>query len=179
MALLKFSVLPGIAQCGFFFFLGVATFVIFGRTRDETRAARLLMSLAIAALAGLATVLSPGYGASLLGTGGLFAAATLALTAMEPAEDRRMNGFWAACGDASYGMYLWHVPLQVALFVLVTPYVQPSELAKSPWFLVAYLSIVCTVARVMFLLFERPMRGLIRKRFSATRPAADSAVAAP
>ena len=44
MALTKFSVLPGIAQCGFFFFLGVATYVIFARTQDAARAAKLLIS---------------------------------------------------------------------------------------------------------------------------------------
>jgi peptidoglycan/LPS O-acetylase OafA/YrhL len=53
-------------------------------------------------------------------------------------------------------MYLWHVPLQVALFVAVTPYVQIADLAKSPWFLLAYLIVVCAVARLMFVLFERP-----------------------
>jgi peptidoglycan/LPS O-acetylase OafA/YrhL len=133
----------------------------------------------IVALAAFVTMLAPGYAATFLGTGGFFAAATLALTAMEPADDRQINRFWASCGDASYGMYLWHVPLQVALFVAVTPYVQIADLAKSPWFLLAYLIVVCAVARVMFVLFERPARSWIRNRFSGRRSPASAAVAAP
>lgn len=179
MLLINVSVLPGISHCGFFFFLGVATYVIFARTRKAPRVAKLLLSLAIAAPAGLATVLLPGEGARFLGTGGFFAAATLALTALEPVEDGRLNGFWAACGDASYGIYLWHVPLQAALFVGLTPYFQLGEVAKSPWFLVAYLVVVCTVARAMFLLYERPARTWIRQRFSTVPSSASPAVAAP
>jgi len=73
----------------------------------------------------------------------------------------RMFSFF---GDISYSMYLWHVPIQLSLFVLVFAFgysVQPG----SHLFFLAYMATVVFVSHVSTKYWERPSQAFIRNTF--------------
>ena len=155
-----------VPMCGFYFFQGVALARLhdqFGeRTGRRLFAAALLIALGCAGLT---------WGGALpreaLGIPGLAAAAILLLAGAERAAPQllRRSGQWL--GDNTYGLYLWHVPVQMALVLLLVPQVDPAALAQSGWFLAFFLLGTTALARMSFVLFERPMRERIRIRFAA------------
>jgi peptidoglycan/LPS O-acetylase OafA/YrhL len=71
-------------------------------------------------------------------------------------------------GDNTYGMYLWHIPLQLMILLGLSRFTKVSDLALSPWFLAFYALLVVGVARLSFVYFERPARDYLRQ-FSKRR----------
>lgn len=139
-----------LAQCGFCFFLGVTL---------EVASPKVARLFAIALLA---------MGAALLwrarlhfGVPALFGAILVGLIELE----RFIPDQWArtltAIGDNTYGMYLWHMPLVILMFLIFGTGLAGA--ATSPWFLLAFLTTVILIARVSFLWFEKPMRNRIRR----------------
>ena len=72
-------------------------------------------------------------------------------------------------GDNTYGMYLWHVPVQIAIILFFARFAVPSDVYLSPWFLISYLALVIGLARLSFVFFERPFRSFLNGRFSRQR----------
>ena len=82
-----------------------------------------------------------------------------ALEGRAPHGVRRASGW---LGDCTYGIYLWHVPMQLALMLVILPDGHPAEFTAQGWFLLVWLLAVLIVARVSFVWFERPMRERLR-----------------
>ena len=139
-----------ILVCGFLFFAGAALYVVHRAT--PVRVQLLVGSALLAAATGL-IALSAGRGLFLgisLGLGGVI----LLAAALEPKLARPLTPVrWL--GDASYGIYLWHIPLQI-LLMLVLP--DPVATMRSPLALLLYLAAVVGIARLSFVGFERPAR---------------------
>lgn len=169
-------VLPTIAQCTFFFFGGSLVFFVY-RKLSSSPACAILLSTGVFALAVALIRKPPIAGASALGTAGVFASVVLTLAVLEPRVRGWPQRYLAAAGDMSYGMYLWHVPLQMLVFLMMPVAQDVASWARSSVFLIAYLATVIIVARASFLYIERPWRSRIRQL--ANSRAVAPAIAAP
>lgn len=81
-------------------------------------------------------------------------------------------------GDNTYGMYLWHTPIQLGGILLLARSGMLPSLGQQGWFMLAYVVFVVVVARLSFLLIERPARDWLR-RIDRPAPRREVAVAAP
>ncbi|MFC3173328.1 acyltransferase family protein [Novosphingobium bradum] len=162
--------------CGFHFFLGVALCAIW---RSFAALPRLLLGAGLAAMAlgaaGLAridpreteivaVVLLP------LLLGGLI----LALVAADPFAPAWLRRALGALGDRTYSIYLVHVPVQLALFLVLGARV--SGLAGQCWFLALFLGLVLALAWPCYHWFEAPARDWLRRYARAQRRAARAPV---
>ncbi|MDO7842390.1 acyltransferase family protein [Sphingomonas immobilis] len=155
---------PGnlILQCGYFFFLGVTVCRLHEALRDDRA---MLAALVFAMITAGFVTLAVGNESmrQLIGLPGLFGGAILALVAVEAAAPRSLRAVATLVGDNTYGMYLWHVPVQLLAFILLAPYFDMIALAASPWFLLGFVVSVAMIARIGFVLIERPARTALRR----------------
>jgi peptidoglycan/LPS O-acetylase OafA/YrhL len=151
-----------IFACGYYFFTGSA--LCRARRGAWGTGWRLALLAAACATAGAtATAMAGIQGWAAGGIPGIFGALFLLLATAEkhaPAKVRR------ACewlGENTYGVYLWHFPLQLTTILLLLP-ANVERLAQHGWFLALYVVLVVGIARLSFLRFERPMRDILRRR---------------
>ena len=157
-----------IFSCGFYFFSGSALCLLW---RSSWGAGWRLAWLALAlAAAGAGAIAQWGWwGWSVFGIIGLFGALFLGLATVElraPAWLRR------ACewlGENTYGVYLWHFPIQLTIILVLLPGIAPQTVAQNGWFLALFVALVVTVARVSFVYIERPMRDVLRRHLASGR----------
>lgn len=72
---------------------------------------------------------------------------------------------WAQwLGECSYGIYLWHIPMQILLILVLDVDFGSRALVYSPYFLIFYVAITVMLARTSFERFERPLRLALRKK---------------
>ena len=144
--------------CGQLFFLGCAIFMIHdAMTRPKVHVAFALTLLAAGAMLWWSDLLPLIVGMPLA-----FAGLVLLLSALDASALPRPERLLTMAGDNTYGMYLWHVPVQIAVILLAPSAARISEWAQSPWWLVAYLLLIVGVARLSFLLIEKPARERLR-----------------
>lgn len=65
-------------------------------------------------------------------------------------------------GNLTYGVYLWHVPLQIAVLIAIQHW-GASRLMYSPFFLLGFIISVLIVSVVSYRYFEKPMRLAFRR----------------
>jgi len=150
-----------ILRCVFYFFAGTTLAAIWRALAPQPR---MLLALAGAMIAiGIAALViaAPGL-TQFVGLPGLFGGAILALSLTDLPEDGWPHTIAARLGDWSYGIYLWHFPVQLALIVVLVPKFDLSALASKGWFLGLYLSLVLLVAHFSFRHLEHPWRARLR-----------------
>lgn len=152
--------LPGTVfwQCGFYFFTGSAIYVVFSKLRDSPWAFFVagLLSLAMATFAAsrihvehLMPIILPG----------LF----LLACGVEAAGWIRSSRWTELIANNTYGVYLWHIPVQLAILMLLDGVVGDRSIVTTTWFLALYLALVIVIARLSYLKIERPASQAIRK----------------
>ena len=158
-----------VPMCGFYFFQGVALTRLHGQL-GERSITRLLVGLALFALGAVGIAWGGAMPREVLGIPGLAGATLLLLAGAERAAPPllRRAGQWL--GDNTYGLYLWHVPVQIAILLVLLPHREPGNLAQSGWFLAAFVLGTMALARITFVLFERPMRERIRRAAAGGHP---------
>ncbi|MCW6532907.1 acyltransferase [Sphingomonas sp. MMSM20] len=153
--------------CGQYFFVGVALYIVHTALWREERLLALIVAIAFPI-----GVFALYRGLMVVGLPGVFGSLLLILCAAERYVAPRARGLLGAVGDTTYGMYLWHVPLQLMLFVLL-PAAMIPHLADSLWFLLLFLGGTIAVARISYVAYERPMRDWLRqfaRKRVASRP---------
>lgn len=155
-----------VPTCGFYFFQGVALARLHAQFGEKT-GQRLIAAAGLIALGCAGLAWDGALPREALGIPGLAAAAILLLAGAERAAPRSLRRAGQWLGDNTYGLYLWHVPVQMALVLLLVPQIDPAALAQNAWFLGAFLLGTTALARFTFVMLERPMRELLRARFSA------------
>ena len=138
--------------CIHLFFVGSALYALhatLARQQQAALAALLLAATAAAALAGFGTLLCVSAGSAALILGVAAFEAPLAAAAL------RMRWF----GEATYGIYLWHIPVQL-LLILTLPV---TRLMASPVALVLFVAGMTAIGYASFRWIETPMRRWITR----------------
>lgn len=152
-----------IAMCGFFFFLGSAIFLIHRAIQGQ-----LWLHVLFAAGFGSVAILNLGLMArpnvTTIVLPGLFGGVLLLLAGLEATHMSRWLRPTRWLGDCTYGIYLWHVPFQIALLLAMDLSGIGQGIVRSPWFLLFFLTTTIAMARLSYLWIERPARVAIRHR---------------
>jgi peptidoglycan/LPS O-acetylase OafA/YrhL len=163
--------LPGasIAECGGYFFSGCAIFLLF--TRYASRPA-MLFAFAGAFICLGVSILPGSFGVVGLIVGGLMMIAGAEASAGSAAP-KSLRWF----GDATYGIYLWHAPLQIIALIILDSH-GSRAIVDSPWFLTGFIVMVVGVGHFSYVYVEAPARRLIT-RLAVGREQAASACSKP
>ncbi|WP_298165855.1 acyltransferase [Novosphingobium sp.] len=161
-----------VLTCIGYFFGGAAVYgaALKGGLRTGVLAA-LAALLALAAL-WLGLKLHWGDAATLAGT----FAALLAVLAIDTADRADRLAVARHLGDASYGVYLWHFPIQLALVLLIDWALGSRGIVRQPAFLLFFLGTSVLAGFASHRWIERPAQRLVLKLAGKGRAA--SAVAA-
>lgn len=161
-----------ILRCGFYFFLGVSLLWLY---QAVYRRRGVLMTVGVvlagAGAAGLLAGMSPFW--QFYALSAMFSGAVLLLLALDCYVPARMQRACNAIGDLTYGMYLWHFPLQLLAIIVFGAAIR--DVAENPIFLIIYITAVIAMARLGFITIERPLhrriRSLAEQGRCAARPA--------
>ena len=151
------------------FCLGMVIALAFARGLRLPRVAA--VALVVAGCAGLAATWSLDVGHWRVIAWGVPAAAIVA--SVLAAERRAVSGItgraFALLGDASYSLYLGHLPVMLAASRLLPRLIDP---ATSPWLCIAPMAVLpIAAAFVTYFLFERPVTRWLQARVRTTLPA--------
>src|SRR3569623_925922 len=154
--------------CGFYFFSG-STLCLLWRSAWATGWRLGVLGLMLLA-GGVGAVAQWGWwGWKLFGITGIFGALFLLLAAVELHAPRRLRDVCEWLGENTYGVYLWHVPIQLTIILILLPGVGPQQVAQNGWFLLLFVALVIAVARFSFVHIERPLRDVLRRHLAAAR----------
>ena len=70
-------------------------------------------------------------------------------------------------GELTYSAFLWHVPIQLVIILVLESTSVPFEIYKSEVFMMVYLVAVYLIANLSFVFIENPIKLLLVRRFSA------------
>jgi len=137
--------------CGLFFFSGVSIYVIHRALRPH-----LQVCVALGLL--IACSLVPEMHLTLMVALGILATVMLVAAGESVLGGAAKSMRWI--GDNTYGVYLWQIPVQIAILLTI----QDTRIYDSTWFLIAYLCTIILVARGSFVWIETPTRKFLRDR---------------
>jgi len=87
----------------------------------------------------------------------------LAMLAIDLADKTDRLAFGRQWGEASYGIYLWHFPMQVALVLLIDATLGSRAIAREPAFLIFFLVAAVAAGFASHRWIERPaQRSILR-----------------
>lgn len=141
-----------VLSCIGYFFLGCAVYgaALKGWLRTENLVP-FGAALIVAAFWLKATYRS-GDAATIAGT---FGVVFLTLAA-DLSDAKGRLSFGQKLGDASYGIYLWHIPIQLTIVLIIDSIGIPRDIARQPWFLIFFVSLAIAAGFISHKLFERP-----------------------
>ena len=145
--------------CIGYFFGGAAVYGAALRTAPRALAYAVLAAVLVGAAVWLGVVWHKNDAATLAGT----FAALLAMLAIDTADRTDRLGAARHLGDASYGIYLWHFPLQLALVLLIDATLGSRAIARQPAFLVFFVGLSILAGFASHRWFERPAQRLVLK----------------
>ncbi len=157
-----------IFACGFFFFSGAAIALLRQEIGDfVVKKALLGSALLILSVYGFGS--GGAIGPIALGLNGAFCLLVFLAVEAEKYAAGWLQAIAGWLGDASYGIYLWHMPLILALKLSISYVTDVSVLALNGWFMAAYMVLILIIARLSFVWFEEPARIWLNKRLSRER----------
>ncbi len=156
--------LPGMFwDCGIYFFLGTAVFIILNSFRGQG-----LIPLSAGVLGFIAAcaacVRSESSNFGLL----MFPMLVLIAGAVDTIDKKSIGRKLGAFGDLTYGMYLWQVPVQISLILALDSIgLDRARIVSNGYFLAFYIAAVMGLARLSFVYYEYPMRRILRERLTS------------
>lgn len=163
-------------QCAQYFFIGCALFHV------ASSHARPVRDLAIVIAGAMVGMLATHFSIGLDTSNGLLLFAVVlvsgaAIIDLHPSASvlRRLR----FVGDSTYGIYLWHVPLQLAALLLLDSWGLTAAVRGQPLFLLLYLATCCIAGWLSFVWFEKPANRAIVRMWKQRRTAAMPAPPSP
>lgn len=144
-------------QCALFFFSGVFCQHLLQKFGHKYAAA-----LGLGAVAALVGLFSSGTLALLLWC----AAIVMIFVTMDAGKMGRAASKLQWLGDSAYGIYLWHIPVQIIILLMLDASGTAKTLASQPWFFLMFLGLVLAIARLSFVYFEMPARQWVKDKLS-------------
>ena len=68
-------------------------------------------------------------------------------------------------GNLTYGLYLWHLPVQLILIILIKNNEINFTIIESNFFFIFYLMSVFTLSIISYYFFEKKLRDRIRNKY--------------
>ena len=155
-----------VLTCTGFFFGGVATYGLVLRLRLGPVALLALSAVAVG-LAFYAQLAFHSLDATTLA--GTFAA-LFAMLAVDLADKRDLLKLGRQLGDASYGIYLWHFPLQLMLVLVIDATLHSRAIASQPAFLAFFVGLATLAGFASHRWIERPAQKAIQRLAGRVRP---------
>lgn len=155
--------LSKVFSCGFYFFIGCGLNMVL--RGDWNRGWRLAAPVLLLAAVGIyGAIDGSDWSRRFLLLPGLFGGLFMVLAAAEPFAPAMLRKACEWLGENTYGIYLWHVPVQLCLLLALLPAHNPAEVAQNWWFLPLFMAAVVMLARASYVWFERPARDYLRHR---------------
>ena len=155
---------PNIALCGFFFFTGSCIFHV-NQVFKHILGGAFIFLIAILGISLTTYIviyfLSPSY---------LIYVIPFLIMLLLNIENYNFNIFkkisWV--GNLSYGIYLWHVPLQILIMLFLYQYnfATRIEFLSSNYFFIGYIVLLLLLSHIGFKYFENPIRKKINDKLS-------------
>jgi peptidoglycan/LPS O-acetylase OafA/YrhL len=143
--------------CGLFFFAGTTMFAVYRLVGGTTVAG--LVGAALCASSIAVMLAGADIQVPLAIT---FAGAILMLASFEDSAAGRFAHRQRWLGDSTYGIYLWHLPIQIVVLILFATAVLPRSMADSPFFLFAFMGAAISAGWLSYRYFERSTRAWLR-----------------
>lgn len=161
-------------ECAANFFMGCIIFAALCRLRTLWEADRRAFGvvLALGAVGLLATLAAVARALPMQGR--IYVLSAIVIAALGAIELRRPVTARAVgwLGDTSYGVYLWHVPVQLAAFLGARALGLPLPgLAATPWFLLGYMAATLAVAALGHRAIEMPAQAWVLRSWLPAREA--------
>jgi len=141
-----------VLTCIGYFFLGAA---IYGALLKGLLPRPALVAASLACL-GAAWLASHRFGSEDATILAMTFALLFAMLTVDLSDRHDRLAFGRTLGDASYGIYLWHFPLQVALVLLIDATIGTRSIASAPGFLLFFLALAVAAGFASHRWFERP-----------------------
>jgi len=93
----------------------------------------------------------------------LFCSIIMCAGAVDLMYHKRIGPRFKMFGNLSYGIYLWHIPIQIVLLLIFEYFALDKNIVYSEWFFVFFIVIVIITAYISYKYFENPIRKRIRK----------------
>ncbi len=171
-AALEFLAFPGEAfwRCGIYFYCGASIFLLGNffaeRKQINLRFEGVLITLIMALM--LNFFLDP-HETRILSAGALLVIAVFYLDKNEVFSNRLAK--LRILGDLTYSTYLWHVPLQIFIILLVEITGIDRLIFSSKYFFVCYFIMLYAISFISFTCLERPLRYSIKNVFGGNKEA--------
>ncbi|MEO1967455.1 MAG: acyltransferase [Sphingomonadaceae bacterium] len=163
-----------VIECGYFFFAGA----VLSRLCQRDWRVWWPVVIAVGLIAGgiAITAIQGEWGFRRYGAVGIVGGALMVMSFVEGRTPHSIRRICAWLGETSYGVYLWHFPIQLGVLLVLLPQWEPRRLAQHGWFLAVFIVVVVLVARLSYRFYELPMRDLLRKRLKREGTVANSLV---
>lgn len=158
-------IIPGhlslLRQCVFYFFSGAVIYMVFNCLRLQSKIIFIISGFL--ATMGAAILVNSAENTLSIAVPCLLAALLFACCGLEGSPFGKKIEKFNWFGDATYGMYLWHIPLLIVILTIF--HIKPGVrlVITETWFLIGYLATVVTIARISFIYLERPARERLRR----------------
>ncbi|MEX0627404.1 MAG: acyltransferase, partial [Cucumibacter sp.] len=179
LALLLMGAPLWFSACGLGFFLGSAMCFLHRRLA-RMPGPTLVAALAVGILGLVAVGLTPGYYEKLVPLIISFCAVIVAAAAADQIDDLGIARRFRLIGDMTYSIYLCHLPLQIAVLLVMTAFgLDKPAIASTGAFFFGFNALVFVVSWASYRYFERPARDYFRRFASSPVAASSVATASP
>jgi len=165
MALMGLKVPGPFWECGVYFYFGCASYVWLASFRERNGVNSVLGLCAIAA--GSAYLASGLPGPGMVGRLALFCGLVILAGSADIWDREHRGARFAWLGNITYSVYLLHIPVQIAVLLLMNAWGVDRAIANQSWFFLSFIAVMCGLATASYRFFELPMRRWVRRRLSA------------